>query len=263
MRFMNRTSDEDAERLLERRVPWGDGGSELGEVSIFLDAVRAEVPVPTSPAAEAALVPLLAEAARESEHGLATAPTRPLPAAAAARRGAWRPRVALAAKVAVAVALLPAAMAGLAFAGVTLPQPAREAMERIGLDLPNQSAVDEESTASGDEVDDEQGAATKQSRGDGESSTEHGGAESGGPARRSSRDDRGRGQNPSADGQPGRDSQGQGTPQLGEPAPITPPGQGGTPPGQGGPSPSQAPPQPQSEVGPPGGVPPGQAKQVE
>src|SRR5918995_472305 len=72
MRFMNRTSDEDAERLLERRVPWGDGGSELGEVSIFLDAVRADAPVPTSPAGVAA--------GPRSGHGAGRAPPASGPA---------------------------------------------------------------------------------------------------------------------------------------------------------------------------------------
>jgi len=260
---MNRTRDEDAERLLERRVPWGDGGSELGEVSIFLDALRAAVPAAPPPAAEAALVPLLAEAARESEHRLATAPTRSLPAAAA-RRGAWRPRVALAAKVAVGVALLPAAMAGLAFAGVTLPEPAREAMDRIGLELPNQSVVDDEVPVGADEDDEAAGAdrdgkavqrreTTRRALRD-EPRAGRGSRAAGG------REARERRINPSADGEPGHQSRGQGSPQLGEPAPITPPGQGGTPPGQGGTSPSQANPQPQSG-GPPGGVPPGRAKQ--
>jgi hypothetical protein len=46
-------------------------------------------------------------------------------------------------------------MASLAFAGVTLPDPARDAFEAVGVDLPNQAATEDE----GDAADD---AATKQ-----------------------------------------------------------------------------------------------------
>src|ERR687897_1725358 len=184
MGFGARIRDVDAERLLSGHGS-GNGRAELVELASFVSLVRTTVPARLDPVAEVPLIERLAETARLANDA-ATADTAPMQPV---RATAWRPRLALAAKVAVAVALLPAATAGLAFAGVSLPQPAREAMERIGLDLPNQSAVDEESTASGDEVDDEQGAATKQSRGDGESSTEHGGAESGGAAPRASRDD--------------------------------------------------------------------------
>ncbi|HEX5893844.1 MAG TPA: hypothetical protein VFY33_03365, partial [Solirubrobacterales bacterium] len=52
------------------------------------------------------------------------------------------------ARVGIAVALLPLLLAGLAVAGVTVPDPARSAFETIGVELPNQP---DESSRGGDE----------------------------------------------------------------------------------------------------------------
>jgi len=46
----------------------------------------------------------------------------------------------LVARVGIAAALLPLLIAGLAFAGVTVPDPARSAFDSVGVELPNQPA---------------------------------------------------------------------------------------------------------------------------
>src|SRR3954469_9240479 len=51
-----------------------------------------------------------------------------------------RSRLALVARVGIAVALIPLVLAGLAFAGVTVPGAARSAFESVGITLPNQPA---------------------------------------------------------------------------------------------------------------------------
>jgi hypothetical protein len=73
-------------------------------------------------------VPRLAEAAR------ASASTPPVAVTIRPRR-----RRAIAARVAVVVASIPLLFAGLAFAGVSLPEPADSAFETIGVELPNQA----------------------------------------------------------------------------------------------------------------------------
>jgi hypothetical protein len=134
MRFPRRLSARDQELLLTGS-PMADGG-ELDEVAAFVRALPAYVPEQPNEVLAAALVPRLAEAAR-------TAPPReasPRETSGPAQRP-WSRR-ALAARVAVAVALLPAFTAALAFAGVEVPRPAQDAFESVGVDLPNQDEAD-------------------------------------------------------------------------------------------------------------------------
>lgn len=142
MGFPRRLSREQQERLLAG-APFADGG-ELDRMAAFVRALPALVREQPDDVLTAALLPRLAAAARSSAVEAEQAPT-------VARRPA-RSRRMLVARIAVAVALLPALMAGLAFAGVTLPEPARDAFDRVGVDLPNQSAVDEDEDAAGDDA---------------------------------------------------------------------------------------------------------------
>jgi hypothetical protein len=109
------------------------------EVSLFESALRAAVPTQPDPRLGADLVPRLAQAARAST---IEAETLASSSGAAWRRGRARSRRALVARVGFAVALLPLALAGLAFAGVTLPDPAQSAFDRVGITLPNQATSD-------------------------------------------------------------------------------------------------------------------------
>jgi hypothetical protein len=116
----------------------GDGAyeSEMNDVALFEDALRAAVPVQPDPGLRATLVPRLAEVARAST----------LEAETRAARWRSRSRRALVARVGIAVALIPLVLAGLAFAGVKLPAPARSALDSLGITLPNQ-ALGEQGTA--------------------------------------------------------------------------------------------------------------------
>jgi hypothetical protein len=145
MGFQRRLSTEQQERLLAG-APFADGG-ELDEMAAFARALPAFAREQASDVLTAALVPRLAAASRASAEGAGSpqAAIAPPPRRARSRRR-------MVARVAIAVALLPALFAGLAFAGVTLPEPAREAFERVGVDLPNQSAVEDEPAAAGDDA---------------------------------------------------------------------------------------------------------------
>lgn len=115
----------------------------MNEVALFETALRAAVPTQPDRQLGADLVPRLAQIARsasieaEQGRGRRSSPRR--------RR---RPRLALAARVGIAVALIPLFLAGLAVAGVTVPDPARSAFETIGVEVPNQP---DESSRGGDE----------------------------------------------------------------------------------------------------------------
>lgn len=102
-------------------------GHDDTEPAAFAGALRAALVPPEAPNARR-LVPMLAETARASA---AEASTR--------RIRAPRRRIAIAARIAFAVALLPVLSAGLAVAGVKLPEPAQSAFERVGIELPNQA----------------------------------------------------------------------------------------------------------------------------
>ena len=116
----------------------GASPSEMKEVALFTDALRAAVPSRPDPGLGTALVPRLAQAARaataevEAPAKAPEIPRRPAPR--------LRSRRSLVARVAIAVCLIPLALAGLAFAGVTVPDPARDAFDSVGISLPNQPA---------------------------------------------------------------------------------------------------------------------------
>lgn len=101
--------------------------SEMKDVVVFESALRAAVPTQPDTGLGKALVSRCAAAARTS-----TVPTE--------TRTVGRPRSrrALVARAGIAVALIPLALAGLAVAGVTVPKPARSALDEIGISLPNQ-----------------------------------------------------------------------------------------------------------------------------
>jgi hypothetical protein len=103
---------------------------EMREVNLFESALHAAVPTQPDPRLRAALVPQLAEAARSSTIAAETRVMRRRP----------RSRLALVARVGIAVALIPLVLAGLAFAGVTVPGAARSAFDSVGIPLPNQPA---------------------------------------------------------------------------------------------------------------------------
>ncbi len=100
----------------------------MNEVALFESALRVAVPTRPDPMLGRELVPRLAQAARAS---MLEAETR-------THRRRPRSRFALVARVGIAVALIPLVLAGLAFAGVTVPSPARSAFDSVGITLPNQ-----------------------------------------------------------------------------------------------------------------------------
>lgn len=106
---------------------------EMHEVALFESALRAAVPTRPDPAIGTVLVPRLAEAARAATIEAETQGVRRAPRAP-------RSRIGLVARVGIAVALIPLVFAGLAFAGVTVPAPARDAFDAVGITLPNQPA---------------------------------------------------------------------------------------------------------------------------
>ena len=112
---------------------------EMSEVALFESALRAAVPTRPDPRLGAALVPRLAATARastiEAETHAVAAGARP--AAVATCVGS---------QGGIAVALVPLVLAGLAFAGVTVPGAARSAFDSVGITLPNQPASDKEGT---------------------------------------------------------------------------------------------------------------------
>jgi cell division protein FtsN len=106
---------------------------EMNEVVLFENALRAAVPTRPSPTLGTTLVPRLAEVARASTIEAETSATQ-------RRTAPPRSRFALVARVGIVVALIPLVLAGLAFAGVTVPGPARSAFDSVGISLPNQPA---------------------------------------------------------------------------------------------------------------------------
>jgi hypothetical protein len=122
-------SDAEIDRLLAGDSNGGDPEARIGETAAFLRMARTTLLEQPPPEMEADLVRRLAETARLRAASRATTrPARPI----------FRSRRRLVAQVAVAVALVPALLAGLAFAGVTLPGPADSAFDSLGVSLPNQ-----------------------------------------------------------------------------------------------------------------------------
>jgi hypothetical protein len=103
----------------------------MDNVSQFMNALRAAVVAEPDPRIGADLVPRLAEAARASTIEAETRATRRTP----------RSRLGMLARVGIAVAAIPLLFAGLAVAGVTVPDVARTAFDRVGIELPNQPAT--------------------------------------------------------------------------------------------------------------------------
>src|SRR5215213_11475894 len=104
--------------------------NEMNQVALFENALRAAVPAQPDP------LPRLAQFARTAT---IEAETRASRRGSALRTGrAARSRRALVTRVAIAVGLIPLVLAGLAFAGVTVPGPARDAFDSVGITLPNQ-----------------------------------------------------------------------------------------------------------------------------
>lgn len=119
--------------------PNGAYPDEMEEVTLFTDALRAAVPAGPSRALTTTIVPRLAAAARSATIEAETRASRRRARSLRSRRG-------LVAKVAVAVASVPLLLAGLAFAGVTVPGPARDAFESVGITLPNQPSAHSSAT---------------------------------------------------------------------------------------------------------------------
>jgi hypothetical protein len=113
----------------EMRLPFRDD-EQLGA---YADALRATLLKGPDPARTAELIPRLAVAARTS---LVTEPPA-RPRHTGARR---HTRLGLFARAGVAVALVPALFAGLAVAGVKLPDAVDAPFEAVGVDLPNQGS---------------------------------------------------------------------------------------------------------------------------
>jgi hypothetical protein len=149
-------SDEDVEQLLRGRAP---EGSEFVEVAEFAQAVRHTLAARPKDGSD--LVRQLAEAARSASPDDAVE-TTPIPVPTRARTfRLMPPRLVAVARVTVVLALVPMLFAGLAIAGVSLPEPARKAFEVVGVDLPNQPADDgqnsEQSSGAADETGSESG----------------------------------------------------------------------------------------------------------
>jgi len=109
---------------------------EMNEIALFTDALRAAVPTRPDPEVRTLLVPRLAEVARVAT---LEAETHARDRGTSVRVSPRPPlRRALVARIAVVVALVPLALAGVAFAGATVPSPARHAFESVGITLPNQ-----------------------------------------------------------------------------------------------------------------------------
>jgi hypothetical protein len=117
----------------------------MNEVALFESALRAAVPTQPDPMIADRLVPRLARIARTATIEVETR----LRTGGVARAGIReRSRRALVARVGIAMAAIPLAFVGLALAGVTVPGPARDAFDSVGVTLPNQPAEHSENVKS-------------------------------------------------------------------------------------------------------------------
>jgi hypothetical protein len=256
MRFSNRITDAGAERLLApgSAVRPGSGSGDPGDEALrsFVATLRAELPAQPSADREAILITRLADSARRASLAAEAQATAPIEPVLRPSRG-WRPRLVLFGRVALAAALAPALLAALAFAGVELPEPAQDAFERVGIELPNQAGGDEATPQRGKAGDDEDEDAGQQEDGAGEPDQPVGAGvapgEANGPqGKHKGKHKKGGPQGPSGGVPPGHGG--------------TPSGQGGVPPGNGSGGTTVPPPEADPPSTPPGqgGVPPGQAK---
>ncbi len=110
----------------------------MDDVALFETALRAAVPAQPDSSLGRDLVPQLARAARAARTEAETQ-VRGRGTGSARRRRAGSRR-ALVARAGIAVILIPLVLAGLAFAGVTVPAPARDVFDSLGITLPNQPA---------------------------------------------------------------------------------------------------------------------------
>lgn len=214
-----RISNEYAERVLSTTGNAPSDAGPSGELTSFVVALRASVPQQPDPGVEATLIPRLAEVAAGSSRSAAQDATAPM--TRVARPASWRPRLALLGAVVVSV---PALMAALAYAGVSLPDPVDEAFETAGIDLPNQAADGKGAAANAKGHGHAAGAPDSASE-KSEPESENANGEPGVPNKHSQGKAKGHGNGQAHE----HHSQGNG-PHSG----VTPPGQGGTPPGQGG-----------------------------
>jgi hypothetical protein len=129
----------------------------MTDVAMFMNALRAAVPAEPDPGLGVDLVPRLAAAARAST---IEAETQVMRRRSAQRIGtARRLRLTSVARVAIAIALIPLVLEGLAVAGVTVPSPARSAFESLGISLPNQPGKEQTEGVSGESSESAQPAA--------------------------------------------------------------------------------------------------------
>jgi hypothetical protein len=136
MGLLRDLSDNDVERLLFGRAP--DGDPALEEVATFVRALEAAVPQDAG-IPDPALIGELARTAGAGDASGGSAVAGGSRGRRASRHGSRRGRLALVARLGVAAAMIPALFAGLAIAGVSLPAPALDAFDRLGLELPNQT----------------------------------------------------------------------------------------------------------------------------
>lgn len=136
-------SDRDVERVLSGRPP--ADGADGNDAAAFLRYLRTLYHEDPAASVEAAHFAAIAREAGAENAGADSPPAspKPTPAPQGRRRGRPRTRLRLAlVTVALAVAA-PLGTAGLAVAGIPLPDLARAPFEELGIELPNQSAVDD------------------------------------------------------------------------------------------------------------------------
>jgi hypothetical protein len=109
----------------------------MNDVAAYMTALRAAVPRQPDPSLSAELIPRLAEAARAAT----------IEAEGSATRRHPRPRARLLVRIGIALAAVPLLFAGLAVAGVTVPEPARNAFDAVGIELPNQPSSNSSSAS--------------------------------------------------------------------------------------------------------------------
>jgi hypothetical protein len=259
MGFLRHASDEDIERVLTGRVLEAGRDGELEELASFVTAIRATVPAQPLHDGQRALVARLAAAALSSTEAAAQDETMSI---AIPQAAVWRRRLTLVGRAAVACVLAVAATAGLAFAGVTIPEPARDAFDFAGIELPNQDdeSDDPSDGAAGAREDAEprsseakDGGPTADEGSAGTESANRGASHRGKDKSHKGKDKSHKGKDKTKQGSSGGGNGAPASPPADTGPTGVPPGQGGVPPGQGGTPPGQAAPPPGQ-----GGTPPGQ-----
>ena len=229
MTSKGRISRAEAERVLSGAyVAPGEPGASR-DLAAFAAALRSAVPELPDPGLETSLVPALAEAAASATHGGSLDATVPMSRVGSADRPpAWRRRLVV---IAAAVASLPVLMAGLAYAGVSLPDAVDRAFDAVGVGLPNQSDADDTDSDGHANANGDGNGASQQGR-DARAASEASAADAHGPSGHAN-------VHSDTNGKAKGHSHGHG------PSGAAPPGHGGVAPGQGGVPPGN------------GGVPPG------